>query len=54
MRLWRLTALVYWLEAPKPDTGRWGPFLRQVAITEAVLLVLWLWISGAFRPLSAL
>ena len=52
--LWRLELLAYWYERAKEDRGEWLPFLRLAAVTLALEAVGFLWITGAFRNLSAL
>jgi hypothetical protein len=49
-KLWRLEALVYWLEAPKPDRGGWLRFGALVALTLEVEVIMALWLMGAFKP----
>ncbi len=49
-KLWRLEALLYWLEAPKPDLGGWLRFGSLVALTLAAEAIVALWIMGAFKP----
>jgi hypothetical protein len=49
-KLWRLEALIYWLEPEKADRKDWLPVLKLMALTFAVEAIMFLWIGGALKP----